>query len=368
MFNILITGSNGFIGKNLMLRLRELDKYIIYEYDVHSNERELKSFLKSADFIYHLAGSNRPVDITEYKQVNTDLIEKLCNQLIDYGKKTTIVFSSSTQVLLDNPYGVSKRNAEDHLLKYSEKTGAKVNIYRLPNVFGKWSRPNYNSAVATFCHNIANDLPINIHNPDSRVTLVYVDDVVNHFISHIDEDISLQHHEVKPTFSTTIGELAEIIQSFKYNREKLQISDFSDPFTRYLYATYLSFMDKNNFSYQPPLLSDNRGNLSELFKFPRGGQVFVSTTKPGITRGNHYHHTKTEKFCVISGSAVIRFRKIGSEEVIEYPVNGDEIRIVDIPPGYTHSIQNTGKEDMICLFWSSEIFNPEKPDTYYEEV
>ena len=368
MYNILVTGSEGFVGKNLVIHLKELNKYNILEYDVHSNARELKAFLRLADIVFHLAGSNRPKDVTEFKKGNTELTEKICNYLIEAGRQISIVFSSSTQTLLDNPYGISKKNAENHLLKYSEKTGAKVAIYRLPNVFGKWSRPNYNSVVATFCYNIANDLPITIHNPDSQLTLVYVDDVVNHFISHLDKDNSSQYNEVTPSFSTTVGKLAEIIQSFKNNRDKLQITDFSDLFTRDLYAMYLSFLDKKNFSYRAPLKSDDRGYLCELFKFPRGGQVFVSTTKPGITRGNHYHHTKTEKFCVVSGSAVIRFRKIGTQEVIKYQVSGNGISIVDIPPGYTHSIENTGNDDMICLFWSSEIFNPENPDTFYEKV
>jgi len=368
MRNILVTGAEGFIGKNLCVRLKEIGNLNIFKSDINTSERELRKYLNSADFIFHLAGVNRPENVNEFQKVNTGLTTSICDYLISLKKKTSIILSSSTQAELDNPYGISKREAENYVLNYSKITGAKVAIYRLPNVFGKWSRPNYNSVVATFCYNIANDIPIKINDPNSQISLVYIDDIVNSFISHLKIEIDRDYYNVTPVFSITVGELASIVQSFKNKRKELQVNDLSNQLNRYLYATYLSFLDKNDFKYNAVSRGDNRGNLCELFKFPLGDQIFISTTKPGIIRGNHYHHTKTEKFCVISGSAIIRFRKIGDKEIIEYPANGNDIIIVDIPPGYTHSIENVGKDDMICLFWANELFNPEKPDTYYEEV
>lgn len=327
--------------------------------------------LDRADVIYHLAGSNRPSDISEYETVNHGLTENIVNYLMQTGRTPGIIFSSSIQAALDNPYGISKRRAEKALINYADSSGADVIIYRLANVFGKWCRPNYNSVVATFCHNIARDLPIRIDDPDSEISLVYIDDVVESFLLQAGQDKAENSREikrVKPGFRLSLGDLAGKIYEMHQMTRTLRVPDSSDLFTKYLYSTYLSYLPENKFSYRPPSHRDERGSLTELLKSDCMGQVFISSSKKGVIRGNHYHHSKTEKFCVIKGEAVINFRKIDDRKVIEYSVSGENIEMVNVPPGYTHSIENTGEGELIVLFWASEVFSAEKPDTYPMEV
>jgi UDP-2-acetamido-2,6-beta-L-arabino-hexul-4-ose reductase len=273
-------------------------------------------------------------------------------------------------VVLDNPYGRSKKAAEDAVLKFNNKTGALVCVYRLPGVFGKWSRPNYNTVVATFCHNIARGLDITVNDPNREMELVYIDDVVAAFLRHLDcaPDPPRQCYNVDRTFRVTLGELADRIRRLHAIRETLTVPDLGDDLMKCLHATYLSFLPEDTFSYSVKLNTDDRGWLFELIKSEHFGQIFVSKTLPGITRGNHYHDTKVEKFCVIQGQGVIRFRQINSDQVLEYPVDDRAIQVVDIPPGYTHSIENTGKGEMICLFWANQIFAPERSDTCFDPV
>ncbi len=272
---------------------------------------------------------------------------------------------------MDNAYGRSKKAAEDALLEYREDTGAAVYLYRFPNVFGKWSRPDYNTVVATFCHRISRGLPVQVSNRANPLQFVYVDDIVRAFLelaARTEHGAATPRQEIQPVYSTTLGELHDLIASFQATRHQSLIPDLSHPLTKYLYSTYLSFCDPGDLAYPVELKTDQRGWLFELVKSPQAGQIFVSRTRPGITRGNHYHDTKIEKFCVIQGEGIIRFRGVLSREIIEYPVNGQDIRIVDIPPGYTHSIENVGSGDMITLFWANEIFDPQHPDTYFVKV
>ena len=284
-----------------------------------------------------------------------------------------MICSSSTQAESENAYGKSKLSGEAALQDYSDKTGAPVHIFRLPNVFGKWSRPDYNTVVATFCHNISRGLPVRVSDPDVLITFAYVDDVVARFTSLVMDETSAESEitgvlKFQPAHSITLGALHDLIISFKESRENLMLANFSDPLTKYLYSTYLSFLERDDFSYPANVKTDDRGWLFELIKSETAGQMFVSSTKPGITRGNHYHDTKVEKFCVVKGQGVIRFRHVLEEGVFDYAVSDQAIQIVDIPPGYTHSIENTGDEEMVTLFWANEIFEPERMDTYFEAV
>jgi UDP-2-acetamido-2,6-beta-L-arabino-hexul-4-ose reductase len=279
-----------------------------------------------------------------------------------------IVMSSSVQAAFENPYGISKRRAEDALHEFAAQTGAPTRIYRLKNVFGKWSRPNYNSVVATFCHNIANDLPIQISDPDCPLDLVYVDDVVKAFLAEIPISAEAGNHQNIPSFKLTLSDLAGRVQWFHDMRANLLTPDFSVRFNQQLYATYLSYLPDDGFLQQLDIKSDQRGGLAEFIKSKHFGQIFVSRTKPGVTRGNHYHHTKIEKFLVVEGNAIIRMRQIESLETVEFRVRGEAFQVIDIPPGYTHSIENTGEGDMVTLFWASEIFSPDCADTYFLPV
>ena len=369
MKRILVTGSAGFIGRNLVTALRRMEGVEILTQDLTDSAGELKEKVLAADLIYHLAGVNRPDNDDEFAEVNLGLTETLTSILREAKHSAAIVITSSAQATRDNPYGRSKKAAEDHLKAFSESTGNRVAIYRLPGVFGKWSRPNYNTVVATFCHNIARDLPIQVSNPDHSLNLVYIDEVVRCFLRHVDPDFVWAIEEsVQETHDITLGDLADRIRSFRNMRETLLVPDVANSMTRYLYTTYLSFLPEEDFAYPVKLRTDDRGWLFELAKSKTFGQIFVSTTKPGITRGNHFHDTKVEKFCLIQGQGMIRFRDIDSTEVIEYPVDDGQIKIVDIPPGYTHSIENTGDREMVVLFWANEIFDPESPDTHWMEV
>ena len=369
MKTCLVTGSNGFVGKNLCSNLETRDDIKVLKYDINNTKQELKKFIEEADFVFHLAGVNRPKDNSEFEKGNAGLTGEVVDLLKKKNDKTPILISSSTQAELDNPYGKSKKLAEDIALEYGKE--AKAYVYRFPNLFGKWCRPNYNSVVATFCHNIAHDLPIQINDERHLLTMCYIDDVVRECIKCLDGKKQVAadgfcHPEV--TYQATLGELAEKIRSFQSIRETAIIPDMEDMFTRVLHSTYLSYLEEDNFSYFPTLHSDARGWLFELIKQPHMGQIFVSLTKPGITRGNHYHHTKVEKFTVIQGEAIIRFRKIKGDEVLEYKVSGNKPEIVDIPPGYTHNIENVGDTDVLTLFWACELFDADNPDTYYLSV
>lgn len=365
---ILVTGANGFIGKNLVVALKRAGETVI-GYDVDGSARDLREAATSSDVVFHLAGVNRPETEKEFAVGNVGSLAELTAGLEAAEAKPLIVLSSSAQAALDNPYGRSKLAAERYLETYSKRTGTPAVIYRLPGVFGKWCRPNYNSVVPTFCYNIARGLPITISDPSRSVELIHVDDVVASFMGWLKaKPEGCITAVAQPAFTATLGEIAETIQSFGDARETLRVPDVSDPFTKRLLGTYISFLEPTDFSFPLVRHTDPRGTLAELLKSDTFGQVFISRTKPGITRGNHYHDTKVEKFCVIDGDAVVRFRHVLTDEVLEYRIAGDEFKVLDIPPGYTHHIENVGNREMIVLFWASEVFNPERPDTYYEGV
>jgi len=368
--NVLVTGSSGFVGSNLVVWLRKLDGYQVFEFNKDNSEEDLTQALAAADYVVHLAGVNRPQTVDEFTTGNVDLTARICNYLLAAGRTVPILLSSSIQAELDNPYGVSKRQAEEVLTDYAQRSGARVVVFRLTNVYGKWSRPNYNSVVSTFCHNIANNLPITISDPNREIDFIHVDDVIRCFMEEltVDSPAGVHYRDGRPSYPVTLGRLAELLRSFRASRQTLIVPDFSDAFTHKLYGTFLSYLAPDDFAYNLTKRTDPRGSLAEFVKSPPFGQIFVSRTKPGITRGNHYHHTKTEKFLVLEGEAIIRFRHIKSDEVIEYSVQGEEYRVLDIPTGYTHSIENVGDGELITLFWASEIFDPDRPDTAWEEV
>lgn len=367
---ILVTGANGFVGKNLVAELKNQGYTDVLEFDIDTNIELLDEYTQECEFVFHLAGVNRPKDEKEFFEGNFGFTSKLLQLLKKHNNRAPIVITSSIQAIKDNPYGASKKAAEDLIFTYGKETGVKVLVYRLPNLFGKWSRPNYNSVVSTFCHNIARDLEIHIQNPNIEITLAYIDEVIQEFLRALDgkETRDGDFCIVPETYKITLKGLADKLYAFRKSREDLVMPSLEEGFDRYLYATYLSYIEEDNFSYTLNKNFDNRGWLAEFIKSESIGQIFISKTKPGVTRGNHWHHTKVEKFLVIQGEAVIRFRKVDTEEVIEYRVDGEEPEVVDIPVGYTHAIENTGVEDVITLFWASEIFDPNKTDTYYLEV
>lgn len=367
---ILVTGAKGFIGKNLIVELKNRNYTEIYECDIDTTDEELEEYTKNCEFVFHLAGVNRPENQEEFMKGNFGFTSTLLEKLKKYNNKSAILITSSIQAELDNPYGKSKKAGEDLMFAYEKEFGAKVLVYRLPNVFGKWCRPNYNSAVATFCNNIARGLEVTVNDPNVMMNLVYIDDVVEEFIGALERK---EHVEGKFGYITTVhkiklGEIVELIRGFKKSRENLMLPNMKDEFGKKLYSTYLSYLPENEFSYLAKMNIDNRGSFTEILKTEERGQVSVNISKPGITKGNHWHHTKNEKFIVVSGTGKIKFRKIDSEEVIEYNVSGEKIEIIDIPVGYTHSIENTGDTDMVTIMWANEIFNPDKPDTYFLEV
>ena len=371
MRTVLLTGADGFIGRNLRIRLERRDDVRLICIDVENTKEELSTAAREADFIIHLAGVNRPKDVSEFESGNKGLTEDLVELLSSRDTKIPILISSSIQAVLDNPYGKSKLGAEEAIRDYAQLTGASVFIFRLPNVFGKWCRPNYNSVIATWCYNTTHNLPIQINHPTAELHLVYIDDVAEAFIAALDGKVFPESDgfcRVNQTYKRSLAEIAGMLESFSASRDTLIMPSLDDRFTRALYATWLSYLPERQFSYPLEMKRDDRGWLAEFIKSSFFGQVFVSKTKPGITRGNHWHHTKVEKFLVISGDALIRFRKIGDEKIVEYPVSGDKLHVVDIPVGYTHSITNIGETELIALFWADEIFNPAAPDTYFLEV
>ena len=369
--NILITGANGFIGKNLIAQLRNesaIDE--IYTYDINTDPYLLDDYCKDADFVYNLAGINRPIDQSEFMKGNYEFIFTLLETLKKYKNDCPIMLASSIQAVLDNPYGKSKKSGEDLMLEYSKETGAKVLIYRFPNVFGKWCKPNYNSVIATFCYNICHDLPIGVDDPNHFMKLAYIDDVVEELIraKKGKENRKDDFCEIPIVYNVTLGEIASQIYSFRDSRIYLTIPKVSDEFTKKLYSTYLTYLKEDGFCYELKMNIDNRGSFTEFIKTADRGQISVNIAKAGIIKGNHWHHTKHEKFLVVSGSGVIRLRNIYSDKVLEYFVTDEKMEVVDIPPGYTHNIENIGKTDMVTIMWANESFNRDKPDTYNMEV
>jgi UDP-2-acetamido-2,6-beta-L-arabino-hexul-4-ose reductase len=367
----MITGANGFIGKNLQQHLAERSDTELLLISRESSREEFEQAISEADFVFHLAGVNRPKCPEEFRETNADLTSWLCKSLsarAKKGDKVPVVLSSSTQAALNNDYGRSKRDAESAVLDYGRDFDVPVHVFRLPNVFGKWSRPNYNSVVATFCHNISQGLPISVNDAGAALRLVYVDDVVERFVSLLDGAMPNRDAEgfdqVHPEYATTVGQLAETIQKFRDSRETLLTLRVGIGLIRALYSTYLSFLRPEQFSYTVPQHGDARGVFVEMLKTPDCGQFSFFTAHPGITRGGHYHHSKTEKFLVISGTAMFKFRHMQTGEEYELVTRGEKSEIVETVPGWTHDITNIGDGELICMLWANEIFDREKPDTY----
>ncbi|MGO4940660.1 polysaccharide biosynthesis C-terminal domain-containing protein [Fundicoccus sp. Sow4_D5] len=368
--NILVTGANGFVGKNLVATLEQIEQYNVLPITRETSQEKLTESAQKADFVFHLAGVNRPKEEKEFSEGNVGFTQILINTLISVGSTAPIVVTSSIQAENDSAYGKSKKAGEDLVFEYGVKQKVPTYIYRLPNLFGKWSKPNYNTVIATFCHKISRNEEITISDPRVQLKLVYIDDLLDEFLRALDNNptINGEFCEVPIFHTETLGDIANLLKEFKNSRTNLIISDLSHSFTRKLYSTYLNFLPENDFSY--PLLthSDHRGSFTEFVKSPFGGQVSVNVSKPGITKGEHWHHTKNEKFLVVSGQGVIRFRDYYSDEVIEYKVSGEKLEVVDIPTGYTHSIVNTGETDMVTIMWVNEMFDPNHPDTFFLEV
>ena len=367
---ILVTGAGGFIGKNLIQRLKCTGDHTIFAYDIDSDPNSLAGYAKEADAVFHLAGVNRPKNTDEFMKGNCGFTETLLEALASSGSKAKVIVSSSIQAALDNPYGISKKAGEDLVFDYSKKTGAGSVVYRFPNVFGKWCRPNYNSAVATFCNNIARGLPITVNDPETLLHLVYIDDVVDELLLSLEdkEHVKDGYGYVPIVYDVKLGKIPELLHAFVRTRKSFMIPELSDGFEKKLYSTYLSYLPEDDFSYPLVMHKDERGSFTEFVKTEDRGQVSVNISHPGITKGNHWHDSKNEKFLVVKGNGIIRFRKIGDDRVIEYRVSGDTPTVVDIPCGYTHNITNTGTEDMVTIMWANEMFDPAKSDTYYEEV
>ncbi|MBQ9360447.1 MAG: NAD-dependent epimerase/dehydratase family protein [Lachnospiraceae bacterium] len=377
---ILVTGAHGFIGKNLIKRLQNKGYDEILEYVRESTDEDLKRFCEEAGFVFHLAGVNRPADDKEFWDVNAGLTQKLMTYLEEADNRCPVIFNSSVRVedmAAGKLYGESKLAGEEAVYSHGQKSGAPVIIYRLTNVFGKWSRPNYNSAVATFCHNIARGLPITVNDSGHMMHLAYIDDVVAELIEDMEalsagrrvEGAGERHTTLRcPIYHAKLGYVAETIESFPRMRESLEVPQMADEFISKLYSTYLSFLPEDGFSYKLKMNKDGRGSFTEFIKTSDRGQVSVNITHPGIVKGQHWHDSKNEKFLVVKGRALIRFRKIGNDKIIDYHVSDEELEVVDIPTGYAHCIINEGDTELVTLMWASEIFNPDKPDTYREEV
>ena len=424
---VLVTGAKGFVGRNLCLALSQMEDVEVLRYDIGNTPEELAEWAGTCDFVFHLAGVNRPKDPAEFATGNTGFTEELLALL--ERRPVPVLLSSSIQAALDNPYGVSKRAAEDAVRAYGERTGAAVFVYRLANVFGKWCRPNYNSAVATWCHNRARGLDIQVRDRAATVTLVYIDDVVESFISclvgraprnaakmaafpvsaakmaafpvsaakmaaspvsaakmaasPVSADLTGKAAfqaapgasgadvlTVEPNYTKTLGEIVDLIETFVDEPKTLDVPDQRDGFAKKLYATYLSYLPEDQFSYPLTMHCDNRGSFTEILHTAERGQVSVNVSRPGIVKGQHWHHTKHEKFLVVSGEGAIRFRKMDDPDaqVITYRVSGAKLEVVRIPPGYTHNIENLGTTDMVTVMWANEVFDPQRPDTFREEV
>lgn len=365
---VLVTGANGFIGKNLVVRLNELPNFTASEFVRGDDIATFPQLLARVDAVVHLAGENRPVDSSAFAQVNTCLTVTLCKaiaaQVASGGRRVPIVFASSIQAERDNPYGQSKLAAEHAVQELALKTGNPAVIFRLPGVFGKWCKPNYNSVVATLCYNISRGLPIQISDPSAPLRLVYVDDVVSAFIATLESlPAGFGRDVIKPEYEVTLGELALKIRAFSESRASLHTERVGAGFLRALYATYVSYSPNNKFAYEVPVYADARGVFVEMLKTPDCGQFSYFTASPGVTRGGHYHHTKTEKFLVIKGEALFRFRHLMTGELVRLITRGDKPQVVDTIPGWVHDITNTGQEDLVVMLWSNEVFDRTNPDT-----
>jgi UDP-2-acetamido-2,6-beta-L-arabino-hexul-4-ose reductase len=366
---VLVTGARGFIGKNLLVHLNELEQVSILTYSRENSVEELQGLVDQADAVIHLAGENRPKDVSVFDVVNVGLTQSVCSAIRTTGRNIPLVLASSIQADQDNPYGKSKLAAEEAVMTLAEETGNSTYICRLPNVFGKWCKPNYNSVVATFCYNIAHDLPIQINDPSAQLRLVYVDDVVEEFlrVTQIKSD-GLSKLKVQPEYAFTLGQLADQIKAFKNCRNSLLSESVGEGLTRALYATYVSYFDPQQFSYPLPQYSDERGVFVEMLKTKDSGQFSFFTAHPGVTRGGHYHHTKTEKFLVIKGMARFCFRHIVTDETYEIVTSGDQSQVVDTVPGWTHDITNIGEDEMVVMLWANENFDRDRPDTVTAQV
>lgn len=382
--NILVTGAKGFIGKNLIATLHNiadgkdcsfgLDPDItIFEYDIDTDPALLDGYCKNADFVFHLAGVNRPQNPEEFMEGNFGFTSTLLELLKKHENNCPIMISSSIQAALSNPYGESKKAGENLMFAYGKETGARVCVYRFPNVFGKWCRPNYNSAVATFCNNIANDLPITVNDPSVNMTLVYVDDVVAELIAALQGKENRKEDDycyVPVEHKITLGEIVDLIYSFAKQPQSLVIPEIPEnSFAKKLYSTYLSYLPKEKVSFPLKMNVDPRGSFTELLKTEKCGQFSVNISKPGITKGQHWHHTKWEFFIVVSGKGLIQQRKVDSDEVLNFEVSGEKIEAVHMLPGYTHNIINlSDTEDLVTVMWANEAFDPNRPDTYFDPV
>ncbi len=382
--NILVTGAKGFIGKNLIATLHNIadgkdlsfamdTDLTVFEYDIDTDPILLDAYCKNADFVFHLAGVNRPQDPKEFMEGNFGFTSTLLDTLKKHKNNCPIMISSSIQAALDNPYGLSKKAGEDLMFAYGKEVGAPVYVYRFPNVFGKWCRPNYNSAVATFCNNIANDLPITVNDPSVMMTLVYVDDVVAELIAALKGEANKKEDGycyVPIEHKITLGEIVDLIYSFAKQPQELVIPEIPyNSFAKKLYSTYLSYLPKEKVAFPLKMNVDDRGSFTELLKTKNNGQVSVNISKPGITKGQHWHHTKWEFFIVVSGRGLIQQRKVGTDEVLNFEVSGAKIEAVHMLPGYTHNIINlSDTEDLVTVMWANESFDPNKPDTFFEVV
>lgn len=367
---ILITGSGGFIGKNLIWELRSKGYEDLRLFDLDTDPGLLDAYTKDCDFVFHLAGVNRPEKQEEFMKGNFGFTDTLLASLKKNKNTCPILITSSIQAALDNPYGRSKKAGEELLFSHARQTGSTVYVFRLPNVFGKWCRPNYNSAVATFCHNIARDLPIQVNDPGAILSLVYIDDVLDAFLGALQGDVLKEDGfcRVSTVYTVKLGRIVELLREFKESRTNLSVPNMAKGFEKVLYSTYLSYLPENQFSYPLRMNTDNRGSFTEIIRTAERGQFSVNVSKPGITKGNHWHHTKNEKFLVVSGKALIRFRRIGTGEVIDYHMSGEKLEVVDIPPGYTHTIINEGEGDLVTFMWANEQYDPDRPDTIFEKV
>lgn len=381
--NILITGANGFVGKNLVetlknirdgkYRTRKLSSDItIFEYCRDTAPELLEEYCTKADFVFHLAGVNRHQNEKEFMQGNFGFTSTLIDTLKKCGNKCPVMISSSIQAERDNPYGRSKKASEELMRTYGAETGAKVLVYRFPNVFGKWCRPNYNSAVATFCHNRANDLPITVNDRTTIMNLVYIDDVVDELIRALsgEETCVGDFCEVPAVHTTTLGEIVDLIETFRNQPQTLMMPEIADnSFAKKLYSTYLSYLPKEKVAFPLKMNVDARGSFTEFMKTVNCGQFSVNISNPGITKGQHWHNTKWELFVVVSGKGLIQQRKIGSDEVLNFEVSGEKIEAVHMLPGYTHNIINLSEtENLVTVMWASECFDPNHPDTFFQEV
>lgn len=366
---LLVTGAGGFLGKHVVQAAKEHDIHVL-EYHHVMGDAALSAMCESCDAVVHLAGVNRPETEQGFIDGNVDFTKRLVRLLELRKAPCPVVFASSTQAALDNPYGKSKRDAEEILRAYRKATGAAVAIFRLSNVFGPWCRPEYNSVVATFCHHVAHGIPIHVNDAAHKLQLVYVEDVVDSFLASLQGSAELSNgfYEVHPVYSCTVGCLAELVQSFRDCRETLGVPTLDDDFTRKLYSTYMSYLPEDGMSYPLVTHADQRGAFTEFLRTTGQGQVSVNLSHPHVKKGGHYHHTKHEKFLVVAGKGVIRLRKIGTEKVLHYEVSGNKLEVVEIPPGYTHEIENMGETDMVTLMWVNENFDPAHPDTYRMEV